>query len=273
MRCEAGYGRRPQCGRCICRTPRLHAWLQRAHENDPSPSSSRPRPSRCSASGQWCTGTSSAHLRHASSDPARSVLPCRAALTHVGHTFGTPHRQADGILRGGCSSVSLVAQTTRSPISFTHAPTALATVTSAGGKNALSRAVCFHRRRMVRDRTFDDQRLRAGGLNLVVAAIGSGIPSTSNGPWNTQSQRDGCARRVTPASLAIGLGTHRPDRRVLMGIRSDAPTRSAAGAPTRTLTCLTGQPPPTVQNSQNDVVTRIYSQLRRIFKYAHGPDR
>jgi len=38
-------------------------------------------------------------------------------------------------------------------------------------KNALSRAVCFHRRGMVQDRTFDDQRLRAGGLNLVVAAI------------------------------------------------------------------------------------------------------
>src|SRR5439155_3660134 len=30
-------------------------------------------------------------------------------------------------------------------------------------KNALSRAVCFHRRGMVQDRTFDDQRLRAGG--------------------------------------------------------------------------------------------------------------
>ena len=38
-------------------------------------------------------------------------------------------------------------------------------------KNALSRAVCFHRRGLVHDRTFDDQRLRAGGLNLVVAAI------------------------------------------------------------------------------------------------------
>ncbi len=38
-------------------------------------------------------------------------------------------------------------------------------------KNALSRAVCFHRRGMIQDRTFDDQRLRAGGLNLVVAAV------------------------------------------------------------------------------------------------------
>src|SRR5207248_1104137 len=34
-----------------------------------------------------------------------------------------------------------------------------------------SRAVCFHRRGLLQDRTFDDQRLRAGGLNLVVAAI------------------------------------------------------------------------------------------------------
>jgi len=38
-------------------------------------------------------------------------------------------------------------------------------------KNAPRRAVCFHRRGLVHDRTFDEQRLRAGGLNLVVAAI------------------------------------------------------------------------------------------------------
>ena len=38
-------------------------------------------------------------------------------------------------------------------------------------KNALSRAVCFHRQGVIHDRTYDDQRLRASGLNLVVAAI------------------------------------------------------------------------------------------------------
>lgn len=38
-------------------------------------------------------------------------------------------------------------------------------------KNALSRAVCFHRFGRLRDRTFESQRHRAGGLNLVVAAI------------------------------------------------------------------------------------------------------
>jgi TnpA family transposase len=79
-------------------------------------------------------------------------------------------------------------------------------------KNSLSRAVCFHRRGMVQDRTFDDQRLRVGGLNLVVAAIVL---------WNTvyleravetlRARWDGRARRIAPASLALGLGTHHPD--------------------------------------------------------------
>ena len=38
-------------------------------------------------------------------------------------------------------------------------------------KNTLSRAVCFNRLGELRDRTFDAQRYRASGLNLVVAAI------------------------------------------------------------------------------------------------------
>ena len=50
-------------------------------------------------------------------------------------------------------------------------------------KNALSRVVCFHRRGMVQDRTFDDQRLRAGGLKLVVLRSCCGTRSTSNGRW------------------------------------------------------------------------------------------
>jgi hypothetical protein len=50
---------------------------------------------------QWCMGTPSAHLRNASNHLARCVLATRTTLTHVGHTFGTPRRQAKGILRGG----------------------------------------------------------------------------------------------------------------------------------------------------------------------------
>lgn len=38
-------------------------------------------------------------------------------------------------------------------------------------KNTLARAVCFHRLGELRDRTYDQQRQRASGLNLVVAAI------------------------------------------------------------------------------------------------------
>ena len=38
-------------------------------------------------------------------------------------------------------------------------------------RNALARAVCFYRLGEIRDRTFENQRHRASGLNLVVAAI------------------------------------------------------------------------------------------------------
>lgn len=38
-------------------------------------------------------------------------------------------------------------------------------------RNALARAVCFHRLGRLRDRTLESQQHRAGGLNLVVAAI------------------------------------------------------------------------------------------------------
>jgi TnpA family transposase len=38
-------------------------------------------------------------------------------------------------------------------------------------KNALARAVFFNRLGEMRDRTFENQRYRASGLNLVVAAV------------------------------------------------------------------------------------------------------
>jgi TnpA family transposase len=38
-------------------------------------------------------------------------------------------------------------------------------------KNSLARAVCFNRLGEIRDRTYDQQRYRASGLNLVIAAI------------------------------------------------------------------------------------------------------
>jgi Tn3 transposase DDE domain len=37
--------------------------------------------------------------------------------------------------------------------------------------NAMARAVCFNRLGEIRDRSFDNQRHRASGLNLIVAAI------------------------------------------------------------------------------------------------------
>jgi len=38
-------------------------------------------------------------------------------------------------------------------------------------RNALARAVFFNRQGDLRDRSFENQRYRAGGVNLIVAAI------------------------------------------------------------------------------------------------------
>ena len=81
-------------------------------------------------------------------------------------------------------------------------------------KNALARAVFFNRLGELRDRSFENQRYRASGLNLVVAAIVL---------WNTaylervvQALRGHRKRgRQPPApSVATGLGAHQPDGRL-----------------------------------------------------------
>lgn len=48
---------------------------------------------------------------------------------------------------------------------------ATAELNKGESRNALARAVCFHRLGRIRDRTPENQQHRAGGLNLVVAAI------------------------------------------------------------------------------------------------------
>jgi hypothetical protein len=48
---------------------------------------------------------------------------------------------------------------------------ATAELNKGESRNALARAVCFHRLGRIRDRTPETQQHRAGGLNLVVAAI------------------------------------------------------------------------------------------------------
>ena len=48
---------------------------------------------------------------------------------------------------------------------------ATAELNKGESRNALARAVCFHRLGRLRDRSLESQQHRAGGLNLVVAAI------------------------------------------------------------------------------------------------------
>ncbi len=82
-------------------------------------------------------------------------------------------------------------------------------------KNSLARAVCFNRLGEIRDRTYDQQRYRASGLNLVIAAIIL---------WNTVyleravtalRQHGQVHRRgVTHPRRAGTLESHQPDRRL-----------------------------------------------------------
>ena len=89
-------------------------------------------------------------------------------------------------------------------------------------QNALRRAVFFNRLGEIRDRSYENQRHRASGLNLIVSAIVL---------WNTtylQRAVDHLKRQGiidtgrSGASIAIGLGTHQSDRRLPLGSLVDA---------------------------------------------------
>lgn len=80
-------------------------------------------------------------------------------------------------------------------------------------RNALARAVFFHRLGEIRDRSFDQQRHRASGLSLVIAAIVL---------WNTayleracpgsSPSEPGSGRSTPPVPVALGLGAHQSER-------------------------------------------------------------
>ena len=71
-----------------------------------------------------------------------------------------------------CAGFSLADQGSHSHPRGDFAPyRALFSVSCAHPKNALARAVFFNRLGELRDRSFENQRYRASGLNLVVAAI------------------------------------------------------------------------------------------------------
>jgi TnpA family transposase len=63
-------------------------------------------------------------------------------------------------------------------------------------KNALARAVFFNRLGELRDRTFENQRYRASGLNLVVAAIVLD-PHRKQGGWTSRCCNRLCGRNLS----------------------------------------------------------------------------
>lgn len=86
-------------------------------------------------------------------------------------------------------------------------------------RNALARAVFFNRLGEIRDRSFEQQRYRASGLNLVTAAIVL---------WNTvYLERATNARRengklddesLLQYSVTNWLGAHQPDLVIIQGV-------------------------------------------------------
>ena len=98
-------------------------------------------------------------------------------------------------------------------------------------RNALARAVFFNRLGEIRDRSFEQQRYRASGLNLVTAAIVL---------WNTvyleratqglTRVRQAGGRRVAAIPVAAGLGAHQPDRRLRLAAEPQAGGREIQAA-------------------------------------------
>jgi hypothetical protein len=99
-------------------------------------------------------------------------------------------------------------------------------------QNALRRAVFFNRLGEIRDRSYENQRHRASGLNLLVAAIIL---------WNTtylqraldhmreQGAQPGTQR--SRPSVAPGWGTHQPNRRLALWHVTSARVRSIPAPP------------------------------------------
>jgi len=95
---------------------------------------------------------------------------------------------------------------------------ATAELNKGESRNALARAVCFHRLGRVRDRTRETQQHRASGLNLVVAAIIL---------WNTvylgravetlRRQGGGHSQRTAEPPGAPGLAARQPHWRLSVG--------------------------------------------------------
>ncbi len=80
-------------------------------------------------------------------------------------------------------------------------------------RNSLARAVFFNRLGEIRDRSFEQQRYRASGLNLVTAAIVLWNTVYRNAPPGVGRGRQAGGRRAAAIPVAAGLGAHQPNRR------------------------------------------------------------
>ena len=72
----------------------------------------------------------------------------------------------------------------------------------------------FNRLGEIRDRSFEQQRYRASGLNLVTAAIVLWNTVYRNAPPGVGRGRQAGGRRAAAIPVAAGLGAHQPNRRL-----------------------------------------------------------
>ena len=94
-------------------------------------------------------------------------------------------------------------------------------------RNALARAVFFNRLGELRDRTFENQRHRASGLNLVASASSSGTPSTSTAPFATcETRAPPCPTTFWPMSPR-SAGSTSASPVTISGARSSGPVRGS----------------------------------------------
>ena len=90
-------------------------------------------------------------------------------------------------------------------------------------RNALARAVFFHRLGELRDRTFENQAYRASGLNLLVAAIILWNTRYLQRAFDALEPRRGGAARADPPCRPARLGAYQPHRRLRLGPKRRSP--------------------------------------------------
>jgi hypothetical protein len=95
----------------------------------------------------------------------------------------------------------------------------------------LKRAVFFHERGEIRDRSFESQAFRASGLNLVVSAIVHWNTVYRPRGYRAETRGTKHSRYAFEAHLTAKLVTYQPDRHLHLGQRATYAGRLQVASP------------------------------------------